>query len=112
MKEIQYITLSSDLIGLIGFAQKARAVDKGFQAVKSGLTRGKIGFLLLDKSLGESSFKKIASIARLHKIPVFMVTDGSKQKSLSYITGYKILGVHKGGLAAGFIQKLKQEHQW
>lgn len=112
MADIPIITLNSELISLLGFAQKSRNVDKGFQAVRHGLSRKRVAFLLLDKSLGESSLKKTMSIARQHKTPVLMVDDESKQNSLVSIAGYKILGVHKGGLATGFIKKLKQEYQW
>ena len=112
MKDEQTIILNQNLISLIGFAQKARVIEKGFQATKRGIMKGKVAFLLLDKSIGDNSLKKAMSIAKLHKIPVLIVNEGPNQQSLFNIAGYKILGVHKGGLAAGFIQKLKQEYQW
>ena len=112
MKEEQTITLNQNLISMLGFAQKARVIEKGFQAAKRGIIRGKVAFLLLDKSIGENSLKKTMSMARLHKIPVLIINEGPNQQTLFNIAGYKILGVHKGELAAGFIQKLKQEYQW
>jgi ribosomal protein L7Ae-like RNA K-turn-binding protein len=109
MKKNQKVTLNSGLNSLIGFARKSRALESGYEAVRRGLEKQKIAFILLDESLAESSYKKVINFARIYNIPVFIVLRG-ENSSLADSTGYKILGMHHGGLAKGFIDKLRQEN--
>jgi vacuolar-type H+-ATPase subunit F/Vma7 len=111
MAKIQKVTLNSGLNSLIGFARKSNVLESGYEAVRRGLEKQKIAFILLDESLAENSYKKVTNFARIYNTPVFIVLRG-ENSSLVDSTGYKILGLHQGGLAKGFIEKLRQENQW
>lgn len=111
MSRVLKITLNPALISLIGFAKKSHHLESGFEAVRRGIEKKKIVFLLLDETLADNSFKKISALARHHDIPI-LVVQKSAGSNLLDTTGYKILGMHQGGLAKGFIDKLKQESQW
>lgn len=107
MKKIE---LNSKLSGLLGFAQKSRAIESGFEAVRRGIVKGKIAFVLVDESLAQNSFKKISLIAKRHHTPM-MIVKSTRYGGLVNMAGYKIVGMHQGQLAKGFIDKLKQENQ-
>jgi len=111
MGKILKITLNPGLISLIGFAKKSRNLESGFEAVRRGIEKKKVAFLLLDETLADNSFKKISALAQRHDVPVLIVQK-KENSNLLNTTGYKILGMHQGGLAKGFIDKLKQESQW
>jgi len=106
------IVLSLQLVSLIGFAKKSRNLDSGFEAVRRGILKKKIAVVLLDELLGESSLKKMLSFSRRNKIPVITVKKSAATASLFEITGNKIVGFRHGSLAAGFLEKLKQEYRW
>ncbi len=106
------IALNPRLVSLIGFAKKSRNLDSGFEAVRRGIVKKKIAVVLLDELLGESSLKKMLSLSRRNKIPAITVIKSDTTESLFEITGNKIIGFRHGSLAAGFLEKLKQECQW
>ena len=107
----QKIVLNSGLVSLIGFARRSHNLESGFEAVRRGIEKRKIAFVLVDESLAENSFKKIISIARRFDTLV-LIAQKSEDTNLRDTMGYKILGIHQGELAKGFIDKLKQENQW
>jgi len=111
MFKVVKITLNSPLASLIGFAKKSRALERGFEAVRRGMEKKKVAFVLIDETLAENSLKKITALARQFDTPVLLVQKGENSNLLEG-TGYKILGMHPGGLAQGFVDKLKQENQW
>ena len=111
MFKVVKITLNSPLASLIGFAKKSRALERGFEGVRRGVEKKKVAFILVDETLAENSFKKITALARHYNTPVLIVQKGG-DSGLYNGTGYKILGMHPGGLAKGFVDKLKQENQW
>ena len=106
------IQLYGKLIGIIGFARKSAAADIGFEAVRRSLLQGKAAFVLVDHSLTENSLKKIVAIAEHRQTPVFRVQKNQDGIDLVGISGYKMLSIHPGGLAKGFIDKLTQELRW
>lgn len=95
------------LAALLGFARKARQLEAGFEAVRRGIEKHKIAFVLVDDSLAENSFKKIFAAARQHQTPLLRVRKG-ETVGLFKISGNKILGLHHGGLAKGFLDKLNR----
>ncbi len=107
MEKIQTIVLDPALAALLGFARKARQVEAGFEAVRRGIEKQKIAFVLVDDSLAENSFKKILAAARQRQTPLLRVRKG-EDISLLKISGNKILGLHHGGLAKGFWDKLNR----
>lgn len=111
MVKIQKIILSAGLNSLLGFAKKSHALVFGYEALRRGLEKYNIAFILLDESLAENSFKKIKNFARMYNIQIYVVQQG-ENSTLATFAGYKILGMRQGSLAKGFIDKLRQENQW
>lgn len=109
---IQDIQLDGKQTGIIGFARKAAAADAGFEAVRRSVLQGKAAFILVDHSLTENSLKKIVAIAGPRQTPVFRVQKNQDGIDLVGLSGYKILSLHPGGLAKGFIDTLTQESRW
>lgn len=107
MEKIHTIELTPGLAALIGFARKARQVEAGFEAVRRAIEKQKIAFVLVDESLAENSFKKILAATHQRQTPLLRVRKG-KDISLLKLSGNKILGLHHGGLAKGFWDKLNR----
>lgn len=97
---------------LIGFALKAGQVVKGFSAVQRSILQQKIQIVLIDATLGKSSVNKIRSACRRGRTPAFVVQRSGDHQLSDISGGIKILGLRRGNIAAGFVDKLKQEYQW
>ncbi len=108
---MQSIVLDAHLSGLLGFALKARQAATGLDAVKRGVKRKKIAFILCDSTLGKNSFKKVMTIARMSEIPVFIVDATDTENKLLHLSGYKIIGIEQGSFAQGFLKYLRQENK-
>ena len=110
--EIRKIILNDRMAGYIGLARRSRAVDQGYESVRRGVLQAHLAFILIDESITENSIKKVRSLIRHSPTKLMMVCKDEHEKSLFTLTGYKILGMHRGGLANGFMDQLKQENQW
>lgn len=112
MQGTRFIKISDALASLLGFAKKSGALVSGFEAVRRAAVSGKLQFLLIDETLAENSRKKIVKLAERNELPLLVAGSDKTDNRIEFVTGYKILGMQSGGLAKGFADKLKQEHQW
>ncbi len=101
--------MNDSLRALLGFARKSNNIELGFEAVRRGILKGKIGLILVDEELSKNSFKKIVSLGRKNDIQIFLVNTQEEKTVKLDMPNYKILGLHHGGLLKGFIEKLNQE---
>ncbi len=112
MNELLTISLDRQLTGLIGLALRSSTAACGFEASKRAITKGKGAFILVDQALGINSLKKILALANRQEKPVFAVEKNENSDDLLSVSGYKIVTIFQGGVAKGFIDKLKQERKW
>lgn len=109
MARIQQIELKEKLITLLGFAKKSRQLICGYEGVRRGVSRNTIVFIVIDNELAEHTKEKIHHLARRQGIPVYSAKPIKNGVKLVDTTGYKVVGMSRGGLADGFMSTLKQE---
>ena len=101
------IALDDSLAGLIGFAKRARQLSTGAEGVQRYLKQKKLALVLVDESLSANSLERFENLAIKLKTPLFIIERG--ERSLYELTGNKVMGVVKGSMAQGIMQKLNQE---
>ena len=103
---IPELVLDEQLLGLLGFARRARMLFVGFEAVRRAIARRQAALVLVSRDLGKDNSKKIKFIAHSNNVPLYIISDDTDWRGRSGLFGYKILAVKKGPLAEGFKKKL------
>lgn len=108
MERIQEIAINSRQKSLIDFALKSRTIACGYEAVKQAIRKGRAAVVLLSPDISENSLKKISSLTEPKNISIFMVRI-DENMNLSILTDrYKVIALHEGGIAKGFMQNTEQ----
>lgn len=98
--------MDEQLLGLLGFARRARMLFTGMEAVRRAIARRQAALVLVSRDLGRDNSKKIKFIAQSNNLPLYIISDETDWRGKTGLFGYKIIAVKKGPLAEGFKKKL------
>jgi ribosomal protein L7Ae-like RNA K-turn-binding protein len=108
---IRKLCLNKNLAGYLGIALKSKNIVLGYEAVTRYLKRTKIAVIIISSEISHNSLKKINYMAQKENVPLFkIIYEKELLDSVQGIAGYKVVGLLRGNLAMGFLNKIKQEY--
>ncbi len=100
------MNLNPDVIGLIGLADKAGVVVKGFEKSMQLVKKGKILFILVTEDLGKNTKEELIVNCKMSQIPLIFIGDSRCWMDKLRLNN-KVIGLKRSPLSLNILKRLR-----